>query len=174
MARTCRVARAVLRRGPHSLGQGLSACLPACPPARPPALFACLPACLIRTRLGQAAVDNEVVELVWRRICPELIDGTMAMDAPSSLQLIAPRPLLIANGEVDMRCPKEGVELALSAASRAWAAAAPEMQPTLYFEPRGGHAVSDEMWRRVDQFFERHLKPGKGSNPSQPKARADL
>lgn len=35
------------------------------------------------------------------------------------MQLIAPRPLLVANGELDMRCPKVGVELAMAVASRA-------------------------------------------------------
>ncbi len=124
----------------------------------------------IRSRMGKSGVDDEVVQLVWKRICPELIDGTMAMDAPKSLQLIAPRPLLIANGEMDMRCPKEGVELALAEASRAWDEVAPELQPTLYFEPGGGHAVSDTMWRLVDEFFDRHLMPGNRLS----KAKAEL
>jgi dienelactone hydrolase len=124
----------------------------------------------IRVRMGKPRVDDEVVQLVWQRICPELIDGTMAMDASRSLQLIAPRPLLIANGEVDMRCPKEGVELAVAEASHAWQEVGPELQPTLYFEPGGGHAVSDKMWRLVDEFFDRHLTPGS----RLPKAKAEL
>lgn len=121
----------------------------------------------IRKRLGKPHVDDETVDLVWRRICPELIDGTMAMDAPSSLQLIAPRPLLIANGETDMRCPKEGVEMAFQTAARAWKGVASDSQPTLYFEPGGGHAVSDEMWRLVDEFFDRHLTPGKAHRKAE-------
>ena len=126
---------------------------------------------VIRTRLGKPRVDDEVVELVWRRICPELIDGSMAMDAPSSLQLIAPRPLLVANGELDMRCPKVGVELAVAAASRAWEGLPAELQPKLYFDPGGGHAVSDAMWRLVDEFFDQHLAP---RDHEKPHSKADL
>lgn len=39
-----------------------------------------------------------------------------AYDAPFSLPAIAPRPLLIANGELDPRCPMRGVHAALPAA----------------------------------------------------------
>lgn len=48
-------------------------------------------------------IDAALVERVWQYLCPGLVHGDMAMDAPSSLRLIAPRPLLIANGEDDPR-----------------------------------------------------------------------
>lgn len=102
----------------------------------------------IRQHLGKDAVDGELVESVWKNICPELVHGSRAMDASQSLRLIAPRPLYILNGEVDMRCPEIGVREALDAASGEWGAGAP--QPQIYFEPGGGHAVSDEMWRRCE------------------------
>jgi dienelactone hydrolase len=125
----------------------------------------------IRAEMGKPEVDSEVVASVWQQLCPELIDGSMAMDAPQSLRLIAPRPLLIANGESDMRCPKAGVELALAEAQHAWEEAEAEAGvavavPTLYFEPGGGHAVSDEMWRRVDDFFDTHLQPAQQQQQS--------
>lgn len=82
--------------------------------------------------------------------------GSQAMDASKSLRLIAPRPLYILNGEADMRCPELGVREALDAAKGEWRDAP---QPQLYFEPGGGHAVSDEMWRRVEEFFAAHLQP---------------
>jgi predicted esterase len=44
-------------------------------------------------------------------------------DAPLSLPLIAPRPLLALNGEHDPRCPLPGVKAAFEAAARAYEAA---------------------------------------------------
>ena len=51
---------------------------------------------------GTPSIDAEVVEAVWKQVCPSLIDGGQEMDGPQSLRLIAPRPLLIANGEPDL------------------------------------------------------------------------
>ena len=49
------------------------------------------------------SIDAKLVEAVWEHLCPGLVHGDMAMDAPSSLRLIAPRPMLIMNGEDDPR-----------------------------------------------------------------------
>ena len=66
----------------------------------PPALFATAAQDL---KGNMRAVDAELVGAVYRRICPGLIDE---LDGPSSLPLIAPRPLLVVNGELDPRCPR--------------------------------------------------------------------
>ena len=94
-----------------------------------------------------------------RQLCPGLVHGDQVMDAPSSLKLIAPRPLLVANGEKDMRCPEEGVRRAVESARAEYSRSGAQDNLDLYFEPGGGHAVSDEMWRRVDSFFTKHLQP---------------
>ena len=44
---------------------------------------------------------GQVVTNVWNKINPGLLGS---LDAPSSLRLIAPRPLLVVNGELDPRC----------------------------------------------------------------------
>jgi hypothetical protein len=51
-----------------------------------------------------AAVTAEVVRAVWARLLPGLLER---YDGPASLALIAPRPLLVATGELDPRCPLE-------------------------------------------------------------------
>merc|ERR1711879_484159 len=56
--------------------------------------------------MGKSEIDREVVESVWRRLIPGLADGEF--DSDSTLPCIAPRPLLVVNGEVDPRCPLKG------------------------------------------------------------------
>jgi poly(3-hydroxybutyrate) depolymerase len=102
-------------------------------------------------------IDAALVETVWQRLCPGLVDGEMAMDAPSSLQLIAPRPLLVANGEMDPRCPATGVREAVAAARGAYEQQGSGGQLQLHLEPGGGHEVTAQMWQLVAQFFETHL-----------------
>jgi poly(3-hydroxybutyrate) depolymerase len=64
-----------------------------------PAVFAAAAA-----DMGRPTADEEVVAAVWRRLLPCMQER---YDAPASLPLVAPRPLLITNGAVDPRCPQE-------------------------------------------------------------------
>ena len=66
-------------------------------------------------------LDAALVREVWERIAPGLLGP---LDAVNALPLIAPRPLLVLNGERDARCPLEGVRLAAAAATCAYAAPA--------------------------------------------------
>eukprot|EP01052_Picozoa_sp_SAG31_P012038 SAG31_NODE_694_length_12769_cov_8.102447_13_plen_375_part_00 len=104
-------------------------------------------------------IDTSLVDRVWRAICPRLVDDDEIVDAPSSLRLIAPRPLLVANGERDHRCPMEGVKAAVESAKVAWEMVGKADLLELHFEPGGGHEVSPHMWHLVDDFFNRHLQP---------------
>ncbi|EFN52898.1 hypothetical protein CHLNCDRAFT_9217, partial [Chlorella variabilis] len=83
-----------------------------------------------------AEVSPEVVAAVWEQLLPGLLDR---YDAPHSLPLLAPRPLLVANGEVDPRCPMQGVEVAMEAVRAAYErhGAADKLQ--LYVVPGCGH-----------------------------------
>jgi dienelactone hydrolase len=67
--------------------------------------------------MGKTAVDAEVCRAVWRKIVPGITDE---FDCPSMLRAIAPRPLLILNGELDPNCPLEGAKLAFGAAREAY------------------------------------------------------
>ncbi|GFS40297.1 alpha/beta-Hydrolases superfamily protein [Actinidia rufa] len=61
-----------------------------------------------RIDLGKNEIDKEVVEKVWDRIAPGLASK---FDSPYTIPIIAPRPLLILNGEKDPRCPIGGLEI---------------------------------------------------------------
>ncbi|GAX80085.1 hypothetical protein CEUSTIGMA_g7523.t1 [Chlamydomonas eustigma] len=60
----------------------------------------------VATDLGQSKVEASTVKKAWDRVAPGLVGS---FDAPQSLPCIAPRPLMVATGEVDPRCPLQGV-----------------------------------------------------------------
>jgi hypothetical protein len=70
-----------------------------------------------------------------------------AFDAPRSLAAIAPRPLLIVNGQNDGRCPLPGVELAVARARRVYEAdaRAPPGALTLSVHAGVGHEMTAAM-----------------------------
>ena len=57
---------------------------------------------------GKGEITSAVVATVWNKINPGIM---RELDSPSSLGCIAPRPLLVINGELDPRCPKDGVQV---------------------------------------------------------------
>jgi dienelactone hydrolase len=111
-----------------------------------------------------------VVAAVWDRIAPGLRDR---FDAPRSLRLVAPRPLLVLNGELDPRCPLQGVQEAVAEASAEYRkhskhAASNEGAGAgggdtygerlgLFVAPGAGHEATPSMWAAVDAFFALHL-----------------
>ena len=72
-----------------------------------------------RETLGDVSeyVTPELVERVYDAICPGL---TTFLDGPRTFPLIAPRPMLIVNGELDPRNPLEGVRGLVAATRRAY------------------------------------------------------
>eukprot|EP00955_Chlamydomonas_euryale_P098627 365159-Chlamydomonas_euryale.AAC.3 len=81
-------------------------------------------------------------------------------DLPVLLPCVCPRPLLIANGELDPRCPLGGVLEALPAARAAYSAAGVPQRLRLMAEPGRGHATSPEMLRAVREWMDMHLMEG--------------
>ncbi|KAL4438723.1 hypothetical protein ABPG77_006327 [Micractinium sp. CCAP 211/92] len=99
-------------------------------------------------------VTPEVVTAVWNVLLPGMLE---VWDAPYSLPLLAPRPLLIANGQLDPRCPMQGLELALESVRAAYSSlGAPDLFQ-LYVEPGCGHECTEGMWQQVFAFMDRHL-----------------
>jgi dienelactone hydrolase len=103
---------------------------------------------------GSHEISSEVVTAVWNRLLPGLLEH---YDAPQSLPLIAPRPLLVANGELDPRCPMQGVELAMAAARAAYEQQGAGDKLQLYVVPGCTHECTACMWEQVHAFFDRHL-----------------
>lgn len=117
--------------------------------------------------LSQKKVDCDVVQAVWDRICPGLLQS---FDAECSLPLLAPRPVFVGNGEVDPRCPISGVEEAVKQARNSFGGSESWLDLKIY--PNVGHCVTEEMWRDCVHFFinafhDEHGKAGQiGGRPS--------
>ena len=62
-------------------------------------------------------VSAETARFAYSRIAPGLAD---ALDGPRTMPLIAPRPLLVLNGELDPRCPLGGLERVVRATRAAY------------------------------------------------------
>ena len=116
-------------------------------------------------------VDREVVAAVLNKVMPGLLTDPPenGYDAPYSLGLIAPRPLLIVNGEIDDKTPLKGVEMAMVNARKAYKDAlevsrgsgADEVEVDerlrLFLEPNVGHEFTSIMHREVDMFMDKWL-----------------
>jgi fermentation-respiration switch protein FrsA (DUF1100 family) len=75
--------------------------------------------------LGEPAVNARVCRALWTKLLPGILGD---FDAPSMLRLIAPRPLLIASGELDPNNPIGGARLAFAAAEDAYRGAREHLQ----------------------------------------------
>jgi dienelactone hydrolase len=73
--------------------------------------------------------------------------------------LIAPRPLLSINGEIDPRTPMPGLNECAEAARAAYRAAGAEEKFVLRIQPNTGHKVLPESLTAAKEWFVRWLKP---------------
>lgn len=78
-------------------------------------------------------------------------------DTPDIAALIAPRALHLNFGETDDGSPIEYVREGVKTISRAYESMHAEDKFTYFIEPKIGHVLSDEMWRRTHDFFKKHL-----------------
>jgi dienelactone hydrolase len=98
----------------------------------------------------------EFVRTFYDRIAPGIYSD---FDGPAMLPLIAPRPLLAINGEIDPRTPIPGLQLCADAARSAYRAARAEERFVLHIQPNTGHKVLPESVVLARQWFVRWLKP---------------
>ena len=80
-------------------------------------------------------------------------------DGPQMLALVAPRPLLVVNGEIDDKTPLEGVKLAAEAAAAAYKAANAEDKFKLIVQEKAGHTVTKESIHTIIDWFAKWLVP---------------
>eukprot|EP00887_Chlorella_sp_A99_P002427 scaffold10.g2427.t1 len=125
--------------------------------------------------LRASGITPRVVAAVWDRLLPGARARLLTKyDAPWSLPLIAPRPLLICTGELEPRCPMQaggkaercrplgwGVAPAVERAREAYAAAGAESNLRLFVEPGVGHVCTEAMWRETHAWLDAHLLPGR-------------
>ena len=93
------------------------------------------------SELGKSTIDAPLVRQFYRRVVPG-IDGPF--DGPQMLPLIAPRPLLVINGDRDDRTPREGLEICISAARDAYQQAQASDHFEFRLQSNTGHAVTPE------------------------------
>uniref|UniRef100_A0ACD6ACQ3 Uncharacterized protein n=1 Tax=Avena sativa TaxID=4498 RepID=A0ACD6ACQ3_AVESA len=107
-----------------------------------------------RIDLGKSEIDAEVVEKVWDKIAPGMASQ---FDAPNSVPLIAPRPLLLLNGAEDPRCPILGFQEAVSRAADAYDEAGSAEKFVFIAEPGVGHRMTVNMVKQASDWFDRFL-----------------
>jgi dienelactone hydrolase len=105
---------------------------------------------------GVAPPGAEFVKTFYARVAPG-IDGDF--DGPAMLPLIAPRPLLAINGEIDPRTPLPGLQLCADAARAAYRAAGAEEKFVLRIQPATGHKVNPDSLLVAREWFKRWLRP---------------
>ncbi len=103
-----------------------------------------------------APLNAAFVRRFYARVVPG-IDGPF--DGPSLLPLIAPRPLLVINGDSDERTPLAGVQICAAAAADAYSAAAALNRFELLIQPRTGHAIQPVSEQRAIDWFVKWLRP---------------
>ena len=117
----------------------------------------------VQAAFNAAAKDSDVanpsadfVHTFYARVAPG-IDG--AFDGPAMLPLIAPRPLLAINGEIDARTPLPGLQLCADAARAAYHATGADEKFVLRVQPNTGHKVNPDSMVAAREWLVRWLKP---------------
>lgn len=105
------------------------------------------------TASGGAPVDAKFLKHFYDRIAPGVYSE---FDGPAMVPLIAPRPLLTINGEIDPRTPMPGLQLCFDAATKAYAAAPDHFQ--IMIEEKTGHAVTPAAYDAAIAWFGKWLK----------------
>ncbi|MCC2672419.1 MAG: hypothetical protein K0Q72_4891 [Armatimonadetes bacterium] len=111
---------------------------------------------VVAESLGETEVTPRVARAAWDKVLPGI---TGKLDCPRLLEAIAPRPLLILNGEDDPRCPIESVRQCHAAAAPAYRAAGAADRLRLSIAPKTGHQVTEAQKVEALEWLVRWLKP---------------
>jgi len=110
----------------------------------------------VAAALGKPEVNREVCQALWSKVVPGI---TGEFDGPSMVRLLAGRPTLILNGELDPNCPIEGAELAFTAARAAFHEVGADAKLKIMVSPRVGHAITPDQHKAALDWFVAWLKP---------------
>jgi predicted esterase len=104
----------------------------------------------------RATVNAQFVRTFYDRVVPGIYSE---FDGPAMLPLIAPRPLMVINGDSDSLTPLPGVMLAANSASEAYAKAGAKEKFVLRVQKNTGHSVNGDSLRAAIEWFVSWLKP---------------
>lgn len=107
-------------------------------------------------RSERATLNAQFVRSFYDRVVPGIYSE---FDGPSMLPLIAPRPLMVINGDSDSLTPIPGVMLAANSASEAFAKAGAKDKFVLRVQKNTGHSVNGDSFRAAIDWFITWLKP---------------
>jgi dienelactone hydrolase len=105
---------------------------------------------------GAAQVNPEFVRKFYDRVVPGIY---AQFDGPSMLPLIAPRPLLVINGDSDPRTPLPGLRECSKAAQEAYKVARAEDRFQLLIQEKTGHKVTPAAQQTAIDWFVKWLQP---------------
>ena len=105
---------------------------------------------------SNAGVGPAFLRIFYNRIAPGLIDS---FDGPAMLPLIAPRPMIVVNGDSDPRSPLGGIRECVAAAQRAYANAGAPDRFYFLLEVDAAHEVTAEARNATMDWFVRWLTP---------------
>jgi dienelactone hydrolase len=103
---------------------------------------------------GVATIDTAFVKRFYDHVVPGIYGE---FDGPAMLPLIAPRPLMVINGDSDDKTPLPGIKLAAEAAKAAYEKAGAADHFVLIVEEKTGHQVKPEPMKRAVEWFEKWL-----------------
>jgi dienelactone hydrolase len=103
-----------------------------------------------------ATVDAQFIRKFYDRVVPGIYGQ---FDGPAMLPLIAPRPLLVINGDSDARTPIPGLEECADAARQAYGKANAGEKFVLRVQEKTGHKVTPESLDAAIEWFVKWLKP---------------
>ncbi|HVT88216.1 MAG TPA: acetylxylan esterase [Tepidisphaeraceae bacterium] len=100
--------------------------------------------------------DAKFVKQFYDRVVPGICEE---FDGPSMVPLIAPRPLMTINGEIDPRTPMPGLQLCIEAAKKVYHAAGVDDHLLVRIQPKTGHKVNPDSQEAGVEWLVRWLKP---------------
>ena len=105
---------------------------------------------------GKSRIDADFVQHFYDRVVPGIADR---FDGPQMLPLIAPRPLLVINGDSDSLTPVPGLMEVVENTKAAYAQANAVDKFKFTLQPDTGHDVTPQAFQEVIAWLEQWLKP---------------
>lgn len=110
----------------------------------------------ITKEAGVTRPDSAFVKQFYDRVVPGI---DTEFDGPQMMRLLAPRPLLIINGDSDVHTPLPGVQECIAAGNQAYGAARANDKFTYIIEEKSGHTVTPAAEKAALDWFVKWLTP---------------